>query len=96
LVLRALFKGADLCVSRPRDVAEQLLALGYVDSVDEATSALQEIQYNSWREYDPEDTLRFFALRMHESGVISSNPSEVVARIGDWKALKELKLELKT
>jgi hypothetical protein len=26
--------------------------------------------YNHWRDYDPEDTVRFHALRLHEAGMI--------------------------
>ena len=27
-----------------------------------------------WREFDPEDSMRFFALRLHEVGMIKSSP----------------------
>ena len=29
---------------------------------------MKEIPYGKWRDYDPEDTLRFYALRLHEAG----------------------------
>ncbi len=29
---------------------------------------MKEIPYDRWREYDPEDTVRFYALRLHEAG----------------------------
>jgi len=28
-----------------------------------------------WREYDPEDTMRFYALHLHEAKLIKSNPT---------------------
>ena len=31
---------------------------------------------SQWREYDPEDTLRFYALRLHEVGMIKSTPQK--------------------
>jgi NitT/TauT family transport system substrate-binding protein len=49
-----------------------------------------------WREYDPEDTVRFFALRMHEIGMIKSSPQKIIAQGTDWRFLKQLKKELKT
>ena len=31
-------------------------------------------------ESDPEDTLRFYALRLHEMGMIKSTPQQIIAR----------------
>src|SRR2546426_4115144 len=39
----------------------------------------QEIPYNRWREYDPEDTVRFYALRLQEAGMIKSSPQKIIA-----------------
>jgi hypothetical protein len=44
---------------------------------------------------DPEDTLRFYALRLHEAGMISSTPNQIIADGTDWRFLNELKRELK-
>ena len=48
-----------------------------------------------WREADPEDTLRFHALRLHELGMIKNTPQKIIAQGTDWRFLKELKRELK-
>jgi hypothetical protein len=37
---------------------------------------MQELPYNQWREYDPEDTVCFYALRLHELEHRSSMRSE--------------------
>ena len=47
------------------------------------------------REFDPEDSLRFFALRLHEVGFIENSPNEILAEGTDWRFLNELKRELK-
>jgi hypothetical protein len=47
-------------------------------------------------EIHPEDTLRFYALRMQELGMIKSSPQKVIAEGTDWRFLNELKRELKT
>ena len=39
--------------------------------------------------------MRFYALRLHEAGVIRSNPNKIIADGTDWRFLKELKRELK-
>jgi NitT/TauT family transport system substrate-binding protein len=48
-----------------------------------------------WREYDPADTLRFYALRLHEAGMIQSSPNALIAEGTDWRFVNELKRELK-
>jgi NitT/TauT family transport system substrate-binding protein len=49
----------------------------------------------SWREYSAEDTLRFYALRLREVGMLKSTPQELLAQGTDWRFLNELKRELK-
>jgi NitT/TauT family transport system substrate-binding protein len=56
---------------------------------------LQELPYGKWREYDAEDTVRFYALRLHEAGMIQSTPQKIIAPGTDWRFLNELKKELK-
>jgi NitT/TauT family transport system substrate-binding protein len=94
-VLRAILKAADLCVSEPTRVARLLVEKGYTERYEYALQALQEIPYNRWREYDAEDSIRFYALRMHEAGIIKSSPNKLIAEHTDWRFLNELKRELK-
>ena len=56
---------------------------------------MQRLPYNFWRETDPEDTLRFHALRLQEVGLIRSSPQTLIAEHTDWRFLNELKRELK-
>jgi NitT/TauT family transport system substrate-binding protein len=39
--------------------------------------------------------MRFFALRLHEAGMIRSTPNQLIAEGTDWRFLNELKRELK-
>ena len=94
-VVRAILKAADLCVSDPAGVARQLVVGGFTDRYDYAEQALREIPYDKWRDYDAEDTMRFYALRLHEVGMISSSPQKIIAEGTDWRFLNELKGELK-
>jgi NitT/TauT family transport system substrate-binding protein len=57
--------------------------------------ALKELPYGTWREYDAEDTVRFYALRLHEAGMIKSTPQKIIAQGTDWRFLNALKKELK-
>jgi NitT/TauT family transport system substrate-binding protein len=94
-VLRAFLKAADLCTSEPTNVARKLVDRGFTPRYDYAVQALGDIPYDKWREYEPEDTVRFFALRMHEAGFIKSSPQKIIAENTDWRFLDELKRELK-
>jgi NitT/TauT family transport system substrate-binding protein len=39
--------------------------------------------------------VRFYALRLHEAGMIKSAPQKILAQGTDWRFLNELKKELK-
>jgi NitT/TauT family transport system substrate-binding protein len=93
--LRAILKAADVCTHAPEQVARFLVDKGYAKQYDYALQAIQEIPYRQWRDYDPEDTLRFYALRLHEAGMIKSSPQKLLAQGTDWRFLTELKKELK-
>jgi hypothetical protein len=61
---------------------------------DSAFQTLSENGYK-WREYDAEDTIRFYALRCRDTGFIKSSPQKIIAEGTDWRFLDELKRELK-
>jgi NitT/TauT family transport system substrate-binding protein len=94
-VLRAIFKAADLCASNPQLAARQMVDRGFVPSYDTALQTLGDIRYDRWRDYDAEDSLRFYALRMQETGITKSSPQKIIAEGTDWRFLRELKRELK-
>jgi NitT/TauT family transport system substrate-binding protein len=95
-VLRAIFKAADLCASEPERMARTLVDKGYVKRYDYALQTLRDVPWTRWREYDPEDTVRFYALRLREAGMIKVSPQKIIAQGTDWRFLNELKRELKT
>ena len=93
--MRAILKAADICANDPARVARQLVDSGFTDRYDYALQTLSELPYDKWRDYDPEDTLRFYALRLHEADMIKSSPQKIIADGTDWRFLNELKHELK-
>jgi NitT/TauT family transport system substrate-binding protein len=94
-VLRAVLKADELCGSEPSQAARRMVDRGLTPRYDYALQALSEIPYPQWREYDAEDTLRFYALRLHEAGMVKSTPQKIIADGTDWRFLNELKRELK-
>jgi NitT/TauT family transport system substrate-binding protein len=93
--LRAILKAADVCASKPEQSAQFMVDQGYTKRYDHALQAIKEIPYSQWREYNAEDTLRFYALRLHEVGMIKSSPQKLLAQGTDWRFFTELKKELK-
>ena len=94
--LRAILKSFDFCVSQPEQAARLVTERGYADRRDYVFQMLKELPYDVWRDYDPEDTIRFYALRMQELGMIKSTPQKLIAEHTNWHFLNELKRELKT
>ena len=94
-VLRAILKAADLCATQPQSAARRIVDGGFTPRYDYAVETLNELPYDKWREYDPEDTMRFYALRLHEAGLIKSTPQKIIVQGTDFRAFAELKRELK-
>ena len=76
-------------------MAQLLVDQGYTTRYDYALQVLSDIRYDVWRDLDPEDTLRFYALRLHEAGLIQISPQKLIAEHTDWRFLDEVKRELK-
>jgi len=94
-VIRAVLKAADLCASEPELAARLIVEGGFTERYEYALQTLTENPYGAWREYDAEDTMRFYALRLHELGMIKTDPKTIIAKGTDWRFLNELKRELK-
>jgi NitT/TauT family transport system substrate-binding protein len=94
-VIRAVLKAADLCAGEPEVAARLIVEGGFTERYDYALQTLTENPYTAWREYDAEDTLRFYALRLHELGMIKNSPQKIIADGTDWRFLNEVKRELK-
>jgi NitT/TauT family transport system substrate-binding protein len=93
--LRALLKATDVCALEPDRAAQVLVDRGFTKHWEYARQTMRDIPYNRWRDYDPEDTVRFYALRLHEIGMIKATPQKVIAQGTNWRFLNELKKELK-
>jgi NitT/TauT family transport system substrate-binding protein len=93
--LLAILKAADICTLEPEQAAQFIVDKGYAKRYDYALQAIKELPYSQWREYSPEDTLRFYALRLYEVGMLKSIPQKLIAQGTDWRFFTELKQELK-
>ena len=91
--LRAIMKATHFCAVEPERAARLVADKGY--RYDYSLQTMKEIAYARWRDYNAEDTVRFYALRLHEAGMIKSTPSKIIAQGTDWRFFNELKRELK-
>jgi NitT/TauT family transport system substrate-binding protein len=91
--LRAIVKAANFCAAEPERAARLVADKGY--RYDYALQTMNEIQYARWQDFDPEDTTRFYSLRLREAGMIKSTPQKIIAQSTDWRFFNELKKELK-
>ena len=94
-VIRAMLKATDLCASAPEQSARRLVDGGFTKDYELALQTLKDNPYGHWRDYDAEDTIRFYALRLHELGIIKKTPQKIIADGADFRLFDELKRELK-
>ena len=77
-------------------MARTMVERRFAESYDYVLQTLRDLPYGRWREYSAEDTMRFWALRLREAGLIASLPQKILAEGTDWRFLDELRKELKT
>jgi len=94
-VLRAILRSADICAQEPQRAARFLSDKLYEPRFQIGLEVMKNVIYTRWREANPEDTVRFHALRLHEVGMVKSEPNKLIAQGTDWRFLNELKKELK-
>ena len=92
---RAILKAANVCATEPERAARLLVDRDVSKSYEYALQTLKDLPYDRWRELDSTDAVRFWALRLHEAGLIKSGPNKIIAQGTDWRFFNELKKELK-
>ena len=92
---RAILKATDICALEPERAAQIVVDGGFTKDYRYALQTMKDIPYDKWREYDPEDTVRFYALSLHDIGIIKTSPKKLIAQGTDWRFIRELKKELK-
>jgi NitT/TauT family transport system substrate-binding protein len=92
--LRAILKALDLCQEDTGATIERALGKGWIAQEAVAQRSFDQIRFDAWRSFDPEDSVRFYALKLHEAGLIGSTPEELIEKGTDWTFFNELKREL--
>lgn len=56
--------------------------------------AIKDLPYD-WREYDPTETLRFYALRLADAKLVKKTPAQIIADGTDFAFFRQMQKELK-
>ena len=93
--MRRLRYGGRYDIAADKAPVRQLVEGGFTSRYDYTFPTLKNNPYDKWREYDPNDTIRFYGLRAREAGMIKMNPQKIIADNTDWRFFDELRRELK-
>jgi NitT/TauT family transport system substrate-binding protein len=95
-VIRSILKANDIVSQNPTAAAQVLVdrKLRKLDDKESMAQAYREIPYDKWRHYSPEDTIRYYALRLKELGIIKHSPQDYISKNTDWSHLASLKKEM--
>ena len=97
---RAILRATDAVAKDKPRAAREYVAGGFnstaASPVDEdlTNEVIRDLSYD-WRELDPEETLRFFALRLADAKLIKSTPQQIIAQGSDFAFMRQMRTELK-
>jgi NitT/TauT family transport system substrate-binding protein len=95
--MRAILKSSSVCALEPEQAARFVVDRGFTAApCEQAVNTLKSLPYLKWQDYDPQDTIRFYSVRLSEAGMIKSSPQKILAQGTEWRFLNELKKELKS
>jgi NitT/TauT family transport system substrate-binding protein len=91
--LRALMRATDLMATQPDVALARMIERGYAKDDAASRRVFHGLPYGRWRTVHPEDSLRFYALRLREVEEISAAPESIVDS-SDWRFLDWLKQDM--
>jgi NitT/TauT family transport system substrate-binding protein len=99
-VTRAVLRATDAVAKDRAAAAHQFVAGGFFSTTPATTDedivneVIRDLSYD-WRELDPEETLRFFALRLADAKLIKGTAQQIIAQGSDFAYMRQLRTELK-
>jgi NitT/TauT family transport system substrate-binding protein len=93
--LRAILKSNAIVARDPEYATRVLIDKGIrkESEYQAIVNSLREIPYAKWNEYTPEDTIRFYMLRLRDVGMTKFRPQEVISQNVDLSFLLSMKDE---
>jgi NitT/TauT family transport system substrate-binding protein len=98
-VTRAILRATDVVAKDKPRAAHEYVVRGFYATAsptdeDITNEVIRDLSYD-WRELDPEETLRFFALRLADAKLIKSTPQQIIAQASDFAFMRQMRTELK-
>src|SRR5262249_59487432 len=93
--LHTILKATVICALEPNRAAQIIVDGGFTKEYRYALQAMKDVSYSRWREFDAEDSVRFYALSLHDIGMIKTSPNKIIAQETDWRVIKGLKKKVK-
>ncbi len=95
-VTRALLRATDAAAKDAPRAARAAAATGFGFKDESLTIETMAMCKYNWRDLDPEETLRFFALRLAAAKLIKSTAREIIERGTELAYMRQLRSELKS
>jgi NitT/TauT family transport system substrate-binding protein len=93
-VTRAVLRATDATAKdKPRAAHEYVTRFPGTDE-EIVNEVIADLSYE-WRDLDPEETLRFFALRLADAKLVRSTPQQIIAQGSDFAYMRQLANTLK-
>jgi NitT/TauT family transport system substrate-binding protein len=94
-VTRAVLRACDV-VSKDKARAAREYVARFPDNGSEeiVSEVIKDLSYD-WRALDPEDTLRFFAVKLGDSKLVKGTPQQIIDQGSNFAYMRQLKTDLK-
>ncbi|MDP9319834.1 MAG: ABC transporter substrate-binding protein [Chloroflexota bacterium] len=92
-VTRALLRANDRVAKDPAAAALSGVTQGFFTNYESVLAVLKNGRYE-WRDLDPEESLRFFALQLADQKMVKGVPQQLVAQSSDYAYMRALKTQL--
>ena len=91
---RAVLRAIDVVTNDRKAAVDIAVKKGFTPDASLMLEAIKPLAY-PWRDYDPADSLRYFALQLADSKLLKKTPAQIVADGSDFTFFRQMQKELK-
>jgi NitT/TauT family transport system substrate-binding protein len=92
--MRAILRGIDIVTKDRKAAVDIAVKKGFATDAKLMLEAITPLKY-PWREYDPAESLRYFALKLADAKLVKKTPSQIIADGTDFTFFRQMQKELK-
>jgi NitT/TauT family transport system substrate-binding protein len=92
--MRAILRGIDIVTKDRKAAVDIAVKKGFATDAKLMLEAITPLNYG-WRDFDPADSLRYFALKLADAKLIKKTPSQIIADGTDYAFFRQMQKELK-